>query len=72
MSAVLEVPHADTYRHGEVNEHSFLTFHWKGGKNVVDPHFTTAVNGVHGIFTSTATQINIGTQHNVLVFHMAS
>jgi len=44
MSAVLEVSHADTYRHGDVNEHSFLTFHWKGGQNVVDPHFTIAVN----------------------------
>ena len=52
MSAVLEVSHADTYRHGKINEHSFLTFLWKGGKNVVDPHFTTAVNRVHGMFTA--------------------
>jgi hypothetical protein len=44
MSAVLEVSHADIYRHGDVNEHGFLNFHWKGGKNVVDPHFTAAVN----------------------------
>jgi hypothetical protein len=27
-----------------VLEHSFLTFHWKRGINVVDPHFTRAVN----------------------------
>lgn len=64
MSAVLEVSHADTYRHGEINAHSFLTFHWKGAKNVVDPHFTTAVNCVHGILSSTAIQINITTQRS--------
>jgi hypothetical protein len=44
VSAVLEVSHAETHRQGDVNEHSFLTFHWKRGKNVVDPHFATAVN----------------------------